>query len=221
MLLNIGAAGSRTARTAVVAYDISHPRRARRARAYLQARQVHAQFSVFEIQVTPRGTRALLAELGTTCQFDEDRLSIWWPSRGLRVEAQGGRLHAHGGNGGAASPCARDALTGHFNFIACYDVRDATRLRRLGAAVAAQAAQVQRSVYWLRMPAAEVQRHALNWAALLQPDDLLWLYPLRTAADLWRMGDVEASDSCGLLPVSGHNREPQSHPAAEAAQRKV
>jgi hypothetical protein len=61
---------------------------------------------------------------------------------------------------------------------------------------------LQRSVYWLRMPARRVAHLLAGCAALLQAEDRLWAYPLRDAGALWQVGEDAPAP---LLPIGTHH----------------
>ena len=202
------------ARLAVFAYDLGDPRRARRARRVLQALKSAAQYSVFELWLSEGRARGVLAELAHACNLGEDRLALWWPAQGrswrlsraqllpavsaLPALTELGRL--------GATPLDHDALNGNFNFMLSYDVHDPRALQRLGRAVAPVAVQVQRSVYWLRMPSSELRALLHRWSRLLGDEDRLWVHPLRRAADLWRIDAADLARPSCLLPVRADNR---------------
>lgn len=197
MLLNMQAARSTPPRLAVFAYDIGSPRRARAARAVLRGVQIEAQYSVFEARLTAPEFRGLLAEVSSACDLSADRLAVWWPRGGVRFEWRDRRLRVRGANAASLAAAARGAL----NFIVCYDVSDDEARLRVARAVAANAAQVQRSVYWLRAAPGAVLPLLERCAAALGEGDRLWVYPLRRAGDLWQVGAQEAA----LLPMAAHH----------------
>jgi CRISPR/Cas system-associated endoribonuclease Cas2 len=68
------------------------------------------------------------------------------------------------------------------------------------AAVAVEGAMVQRSVYWLRLPARQLTAVLGRCAPHLDADDRLWAYPLGGCGDLWQVGAPEPS----ILPIATH-----------------
>lgn len=203
MLLPMQDTGARAARLAVMAYDIGQPRRARRVRRLLEAVHHAKQYSVFELRLPVGVLHGLLAEATALCNLDEDRLALWWPRDGLRFTWQPQAAAAQAlANGGARVAGGDAALGGSGNFVVCYDISDAHVLQQVGGRIAARGVMLQRSVYWLRLPAARVAHLLAGCAALIQEDDRLWAYPLRHAGALWQVGESEAPP---LLPIATHH----------------
>jgi CRISPR-associated endonuclease Cas2 len=194
-------------RLLVLAYDISSPRRARRARRLLHWLHHAKQYSVFEMMLTPAEMRGVLAELSDCCDLAKDKLAVWWPRNATRVEWQGQKLRpitraAEPGPGSDAAP----AIAGCGNFIVCYDVSDPQTLEWVGGRIARQGAMVQRSVYWLRLPPHRLAAVLERCGQHLAERDRLWAYPLRSADELWRIGEQR----CSILPVAA-DRWARSH----------
>ncbi len=189
MLLPLNHSTTRPARLAVLSYDISHPRRARRVRAILEPLQHGRQYSVFEIRMPTPAVHGLLAECTSQLDLRQDCLALWWPRDGVRLSWAPGH-HASA------------TLAPASNFIVCYDVSDPDTLRAVGHLVAAHGAMVQRSVYWLRMPARAAEALLARCARTLQPGDRLWAYPLHNAGALWRVGE---RDEPALFPIGVHH----------------
>ena len=192
-------AGARPARLAVLAYDIACPRRAYRVRKVLNPLHHAKQYSVYEAMLGAGYLRGLLAELSACCDFGADRLAVWWPLDGVRLEWQRGRLVV---TARAGAPCREPAALrpNVGNFVVCYDVSDPAALRAVAAAVAAEGAMVQRSVYWLRLPARQLAAVVGRCAPHLAADDRLWAYPLGGCGDLWQVGAPPPS----ILPIATH-----------------
>jgi CRISPR/Cas system-associated endoribonuclease Cas2 len=190
-------AGARPTRLAVLAYDIACPRRAYQVRKALNPLHHAKQYSVFEAMLGEGLLRGLLAELSACCDFSADRLAVWWPREGLRLEWQRGRLVV---TARAGAPCREPvSLRPNLgNFVVCYDVSDPAALRAVAAEVAAEGAMIQRSVYWLRLPARELSAVLGRCAPHLAADDRLWAYPLGGSGDLWHLGAPETA----ILPIS-------------------
>lgn len=206
MLLPLNHCTTRPARLAVLSYDISHPRRARRVRAILEPLQHGRQYSVFEIRMPAPAVHGLLAECASQLDLRQDCLALWWPRDGLRLSWVPGQpdTSVRCAPSGGAEP-RRDAsatLAPASNFIVCYDVSDPDTLRSVGHLVAAHGAMVQRSVYWLRMPARAAEALLARCARALQPGDRLWAYPLHNAGALWRVGE---RDEPALFPIGTHH----------------
>lgn len=192
---------ARPARLAVVAYDVACPRRQRRVRRLLQELDTGCQYSVFELLLPHAQVRGVMAELSALCCLGEDRLALWWPLGGARLHWAEGRLRGrqrHAGSDRALPP--HDVTAGSANTIVCYDIADPERLRAVAQAIAPQAAMVQRSVYWLRMPAASMWAALQHCARRLDEGDRLWAYPLHGAEALWRVGESGSA----LLPMAAH-----------------
>jgi len=191
--------GAKPARLVVLSYDISCPRNARDVRKVLDSLHHAKQYSVFETMLGDGEFRGVLAEVSACCDFSTDRLAAWWPLDGLRLRWQSGRLLVDARNGG---PCHETAKlppnTG--NFIVCYDISDPDALNAVAAEVAASAAMVQRSVYWLRTPTAQLSAMLARCAPHLAEGDRLWAYPLRGSHELWHVGTPVNS----ILPIATH-----------------
>lgn len=203
MLLPMHDVGARAARLAVMAYDIGHPRRARRVRQLLESVHHAKQYSVFELHLPNGVLHGLLAEATALCNLQEDRLALWWPRDGLRVAW----TPPHAGPcasrpGGSCVARSDTVLAGAGNFVVCFDVTDAHALHAVSGRIAAHGVMLQRSVYWLRMPARRVAHLLAGCAALLQAEDRLWAYPLRHAGALWQVGEDTPAP---LLPIGAHH----------------
>lgn len=192
-------AGTRPARLAVLSYDIACPRRAYRVRKALNPLHHAKQYSVFEAMLGNGQLHGLLAELCACCEFSADRLAVWWPVDGMRLEWQHGRLTltARAGEPRREPAVLRPNIG---NFVVCYDVSDPAALRAVANVVAAEGAMVQRSVYWLHLPTREVAAVLARCARHLTEDDRLWAYPLGGSGDLWQVGTPETS----ILPIATH-----------------
>ena len=192
-------AGARPARLVVLAYDIGCQRRASRARKVLAAVHHAKQYSVFEAVLTQGAFNGVLAELSACCDLSTDLLAAWWPAGGLRLAWQDGRL---GVAARAGEPCREPAALrpNLGNFVLCYDISDRDALNAVAGEVAREAVMVQRSVYWLRMPAPQLADLLGRCARHLDEADRLWAYPLAGASDLWRIG----APSLSILPISTH-----------------
>lgn len=192
-------AGGRSARLVVFAYDIGCPRRARAVRRLLDAVHHAKQYSVFEAMLGQGEFRGLLAEVSSCCEFPSDRLAVWWPLEGLRLLWRKNRLVAEARHG---APCGRPVALPPYigNFILCYDISDAQALQAVAREVAAEAAMVQRSVYWLREGVAQLSTLLGRCAPFLADGDRLWAYPLRGSRDLWYIG----SPGTSILPIATH-----------------
>lgn len=188
----------------VVAYDIACSRRAYRVRHVLAGLRCTGQYSVFELRMTVPQLRDLVAELTTLCDLGEDRLASWRPMEE--------RVHVLDGHGnllcriGAGSECESSDRHGALlpaggNYMVCYDIGDPDALIEIGRRVAARAAAVQRSVYWLRGSVEEVRDLVSHCASFVAAGDRFWIYPLASAAHLWRVQDRE---SC-MLPVATYD----------------
>lgn len=201
MLLNVAPAGP-PPRVAVVAYDMACRRRAYRVRRVLESVHHARQYSVFEVLLRDAVLNGLLAELSALCDFDADRLAVWWPRPVLRLQWQAGCLCAAAvidGSPGAAAPL-REALRGSGNFVVCYDVSDPDALTTVAAPIAARGMMLQRSVYWLRLPSPALIHLLEGCGAALSAGDRLWAYPLAGAHTLWQLGTSRSA----LLPVASH-----------------
>lgn len=197
----IGISSTRPSRLAVVAYDIRSGRRAQAVRRVLDAVNHAKQYSVYEAVLGPGELRQVLADLKACCDCATDRLAAWCPVDGMRLAWRDGGLKIDGQFGGVYGMQAglRPSIG---NFMLCYDISDAAALRAVAAAVAAESAMVQRSVYWLRGSAARLSR-LLSWCQeRLASGDRLWAYPLGASRGLWRMG-VDAAPS--VLPIATHH----------------
>lgn len=191
--------GTRPSRLVVLAYDISCPRRARRVRRVLDAVHHAKQYSVFEALLSDGEFRGVLAEISACCDFSEDLLATWWPVDGLRLGWHHGQLMAIA----RADEACRKAASlrpNIGNFVVCYDVSDSDALCAVAGEVAAEAAMVQRSVYWLRAPTAQLSALLGRCIPLLVESDSLWAYPLGSCRDLWRVGTPVNS----ILPITTH-----------------
>ena len=192
-------AGARPARLAVLSYDIACPRRAYRVRKVLNPLHHAKQYSVFEAMLGEGQWRGLLAELSACCDFGADRLAVWWPLDGERLEWRQGRLTVTARAGAPRrEPAALRPNLG--NFVVCYDVSDPAALRAVADAVAPEGAMVQRSVYWLRLPTRQVAAVLRRCAPHLAEGDRLWAYPLAGCSDLWHVGSPAPS----ILPIATH-----------------
>lgn len=198
MLLSMGQ-GPKPPRLAVFAYDMASPRRARQVRRLLASVHHAKQYSVFETLVHSGEFRGLLAELTAVCDLSRDKLAVWWPRRGVRVQWQRHGLRCvacAAPNDVAAEPTA--SLKGAGNFVICYDVSDPEALNAVAGHVAAASAMVQRSVYWLRASPQHLQVLFERCGRHLADNDHLWAYPLRGAQDLWH---VDAGNP-SVLPMA-------------------
>jgi CRISPR/Cas system-associated endoribonuclease Cas2 len=201
MLLSVASAGP-PPRLAVVAYDMACRRRAYRVRRVLESVHHARQYSVFEVLLRDAVLHGLLAELSAICDFDADRLAVWWPRPLLRLQWQAASLRAVeviDGSPRAVAP-AQEALRGSGNFIICYDVSDPDALTTVAALIAARGMMLQRSVYWLRLPSKALIHVLEHCAACLSAGDRLWAYPLAGAHTLWQIGTTRSA----LLPVASH-----------------
>ena len=206
MLLPLNQSATRPARLAVLSYDIAHPRRARRVRAILEPLQLGRQYSVFEVRLPIPAVHGLLAECTSQLDLRQDRLALWWPRDGVRLSWVSGKpgpsmAGAFGGGADARNDAAA-TLAPASNFVVCYDMSDPDSLREMGRLVAARGAMVQRSVYWLRMPARAVDALMARCVRTLQPGDRFWVYPLQNAGMLWRVGEREEP---ALFPIGRHH----------------
>lgn len=191
--------GQPAARLATVSYDVSSARRARRVRSLLQSVMHGQQYSVFEVMQSQAQVRELIAELSSLCELGEDRLAVWWPFKGRRLQWAEGRFRGLTRDQLGDRPSSIDrVLSESANFMISYDVTDAARLVRVSSKVAAEGALVQRSVYWLRMPAQRMQALLENLAVELKQPDLLWVHPLQRADALWHVGAKTAA----VLPLT-------------------
>lgn len=196
-------AGTRPVRLAVLAYDISSPKRARRVRRILDPLRHAKQYSVYEALLEAGEFRGVLAELADCCDFEEDRLAVWWPVDGLRLHWREDRLRVDARNGQPSGGTAHlPANTG--NFVVCYDISDPDALQAVAAEVAAESAMIQRSVYWLRAPAGRLAALLKRCAPYLAENDRLWAYGLRGCHELWQVGTPASS----LLPIATHYWRP-------------
>jgi len=203
MLLPMQDNGARAARLAVMSYDICHPRRARRVRRLLEAVHHAKQYSVFEVRLPVGVLHGLLAEASALCNLDEDRLALWWPRDGQRFVWQPNTKAPQALAAGGTRVASEIAcLGGSSNFVVCYDISDPGALQRVGGRIAARGVLLQRSVYWLRLPATRLGHLLAGCAALLQEEDRLWAYPLRNAGALWQVGEQDAAP---LLPIATHH----------------
>lgn len=192
-------AGTRPSRMVVLSYDISCPRRARRTRRVLDAVHHAKQYSVFEALLSDGEFRGVLAEISACCDFSEDLLATWWPADGLRLGWQHNQLMVLA-RAGEKCRQAASLRRNIGNFVVCYDVSDADALYAVAGEVAAEAAMVQRSVYWLRAPTAQLSALLGRCAPRLAESDRLWAYPLGSSRDLWRVGTPINS----ILPIATH-----------------
>ncbi len=195
--------GARPARLVVLAYDISCPRRARHVRRMLDSFHHAKQYSVYETLLGIGKFRGLLAEISTFCDFSVDRLAAWWPYDGLRLQWLQGRLRIDYREGEPHSDPAR--LSPNIgNFVVCYDISDRGALHVVAAEVAAEAAMVQRSVYWLRKSNTQLSVLLARCSRHLDEGDRLWAYPLRGSHDLWHVGTQVNS----ILPIATYRWRP-------------
>ena len=184
-------------RLAVLSYDITSARRARAVRKVLDAVYHCKQYSVYETLLTRNALLGVLSELTTCCDVRVDRLAVWWPSLGLRLGWRRNRLQILARNG--TEHCVPIPLPANIgNFVVCYDISDPDTLHDVGAFVAAEAAMVQRSVYWLRAPVGQLCALLARCAPLLADDDRLWVYPLDGSRQLWHVG----AEQSAILPIS-------------------
>jgi CRISPR/Cas system-associated endoribonuclease Cas2 len=192
--------GTRPSRLAVLSYDISCPRRARRVRRVLDPLRIEKQYSVFETRLGKGEFNGVLAELSCICDFSCDRLAAWWPLDGLRLHWRQDRLMVDARMG---EPCHEAAAlppnTG--NFIVCYDISDPDALRAVAAQVAVGAVMVQRSVYWFRGSTVRLSALLARCAPHLAEGDKLWAYPLRGSHELWNVG----AEVNSILPIATHH----------------
>ena len=193
--------GARPARLVVISYDISCPRRARRARATLDSVHHAKQYSVYEAMLGEGELHGVLAEIATCCDLDVDLLAAWWPVDGLRLIWREGalRVEARAGEPRGERAVLRANIG---NFMLCYDISDAAALRAVSAEVAAESAMVQRSVYWLRAPVTRLAALLKRCSIHLETSDRLWAYPLGASRALWRMGEQAAPS---LIPIATHH----------------
>ncbi|MCC6135182.1 MAG: hypothetical protein LM550_10805 [Candidatus Contendobacter sp.] len=191
--------GTRPSRLVVLSYDISCPRRSRRVRRVLDAVHHAKQYSVFEALLSDGEFRSVLAEISACCDFSKDLLATWWPLDGLRLGWQNGQLTviAHAGQQCRETATLRPNIG---NFIICYDISDTAALRAVASEVAAETAMVQRSVYWLRAPKAQLSALFERCASHLTEGDCLWAYPLASCQALSRAGTQVSS----ILPIATH-----------------
>lgn len=188
MLLDIADPAGRP-RMTVFSYDIACPRRSARMRRILEPLQMAKQYSVIETMLSVREFQGILAEVTLAVDLRRDRLCVWWPRNGSRI------VH-HRRNRSANS-----ALPKSGNYIVCYDVSDPRALQRVGGIVARETVMLQRSVYWLRGPAAVLgDIFACCDPHLTGEHDRLWAYPLAGADDLWQIGPSVIS----ALPIARH-----------------
>jgi len=190
---------TRSARLAVLAYDISCPRRARGVRRVLDSLRHAKQYSVYEAMLSEGEFRGVLAEIASCCDFAADQLAAWWPLDGLRLHWHEHRLRVHARQG---EPCRELAkLPPNIgNFVVCYDISDPEALAAVAAEIAVEAAMVQRSVYWLRASAQQLSELLARCSQHLADGDRLWVYPLRGSRELWRIGAQVNS----ILPIATH-----------------
>jgi CRISPR/Cas system-associated endoribonuclease Cas2 len=142
----------------------------------------------------------VLAELADCCDFAADRLAVWWPFEGLRLVWRQDRLQVGAREGVASRGLVRlPARIG--NFVVCYDVTDPEALEAVAAIVAGETAMLQRSVYWLRAPAARLGSLMAHCAVHLGERDQLWAYPLGGNHELWQVGTRETA----ILPIATHH----------------
>lgn len=191
--------GPRPGRLVVWSYDIACARRAHRVRRVLDALHHDKQYSVYETVLVEGAFRGVLAELSAHCDFSEDRLAVWWPRGGLRLQWEAKTLRVSACYGPtAAGPARVPASTG--NFVLCYDVSDPDALRAVAAVIAPVTVMVQRSVYWLRAPLPQLRSLLAGCADSLSGSARLWAYPLCSSHDLWHVG----SGPRALLPITTH-----------------
>lgn len=191
--------GTRPSRLVVLAYDISCPRRARHVRRVLDSLQHAKQYSVYEAMLGDGEFRGVLAGIAMNCDFSSDLLAAWWPLDGLRLHWRQDRLLVNARNGEPRrEPATLPSTIG--NFVVCYDISDPDALDAVAAEVAVEAAMVQRSVYWLRAPAARLSALLARCAPHLAEGDRLWAYPLRGSHELWHVGTAINS----ILPIATH-----------------
>jgi CRISPR/Cas system-associated endoribonuclease Cas2 len=189
----------RAARLAVIAYDISMPKRARRVRRLLNAIRIEKQYSVFETCLLPSEFYGVIAELTTYCNLDRDRLAVWWPRDVVRLEwtirhfRPASRGPAFGDDAAATATMKKSG-----NFIISYDVSDPGALDRIAGVVSAEGTMMQRSVYWLRLSYPRLIVVLERCARHLSEQDAFWIHPLQSASGLWRIGNAPST----LLPVT-------------------
>lgn len=190
----------RPARLVVLSYDISSPARARQVRRVLDAVHHAKQYSVYEALLCEGTLRGVLAEVSACCDFDSDLLAAWWPAQGLRLGWTDGQLRIEARRGEPQAPQPLPPQASFGNYVVCYDVSNPDALRRVAAEVASAGAMLQRSVYWLRLPRAQVTAILGRCAAHLDAGDRLWAYPLNGSGDLWRIGAPPSA----VLPMHTH-----------------
>jgi CRISPR/Cas system-associated endoribonuclease Cas2 len=187
-------------RLTVLSYDLASPARARRVRRILEPWHHARQYSVYEMRLTRAEYLKLRQELLDCLDPGADRLAAWWPQDGLRLCWARDRLQvaARDGQPDTGPACLPPRIG---DFMVCYDIADPAALRAVGAEVAAEAAMIQRSVYWLRAPLARLTGLLRRCASRLAEADRLWVHALPGHHALWR-ADAPAS---ALLPISTHH----------------
>lgn len=192
--------GIRNTRVAIISYDVRCPKRSRRVRQALDPWRFTKQYSVYELNLTPADLRTLLTEVRDACDLSTDSLLTWQPADGMRLIWNHGRLmiSARGGDNCWQTLPPRTALG---NFVICYDISDPKTLRAVGNEVAAEAAMLQRSVYWLRASLSTLSALFARCAQRLAATDRLWAYPLRGHHDLSALSTTASS----LLPIAHHH----------------
>lgn len=189
-------------RLAVIAYDIASPKRARQVRKVLDALHHAKQYSVYEVLYKAAMITGVLAELDALMAFPQDRLAVWWPWEGLRLVYSGRQLMVEARCGEICEEAA-NLPQNMGNFIVCYDISEPDALVAVAAEIAPEAAMVQRSVYWVRMPTGKLTTLLHRCARHLGKNDRLWAYPLRGSQALWHVGATDTS----LLPISTYRWE--------------
>lgn len=188
-------------RLAVIAYDIACPKRARGVRKVLDALHHAKQYSVYELLHKAAVITGVLAELDALMAFPQDRLAVWWPWEGLRLVWAGEQLMVEARCG----QLCREAVKlpqNMGNFIVCYDISCPDALAAVATEIAPEAAMVQRSVYWVRMPAGKLAALLRRCACYLEENDRLWAYPLRGSQALWHVGATAS-----ILPIATYRWE--------------
>lgn len=191
---------NQSARLAVIAYDITCPKRARQVRKLLDTLHHAKQYSVYELLYKKPLISGVLAELDVLMDLAQDRLAIWWPWEGLRLVYQEKQLMISARCGQQCLEIAK--LPQNIgNFIVCYDISDPEALASVAAEIAPEAMMIQRSVYWVRLPVARFIVLMHRCMSNLDKNDRLWAYPLRGSHALWQVGTTNTS----VLPIATYN----------------
>lgn len=200
-MIPMGDNRSRPAQWAVLAYDITCPRRAEAVRAALAPHGCHRQYSVWETRMPRSWVYDLLSELRAELDLDQDCLALWWPRRGARLALARNSTELRKPDGGVEpATLARHCKTlgGAGSFLISYDIGEPRRLRAIHSLVVAGGVMVQRSVYQWRCSVSVLERLLDACRALLDAGDRFWIHPLQGAGDLWRVGEAQ----CSVLPIS-------------------